>query len=57
MAIIKELDETHFDEIKELFRSVFMAPPWNDDWSDENQLNEYLLDLIGGAGIIFSGLS
>lgn len=46
MAIIKELDETYFDEIKELFRSVFMAPPWNDDWSDENQLNEYLLDLM-----------
>lgn len=46
MAIIKELDETYFDEIKELFRSVFMAPPWNDDWSDDNQLNEYLLDLM-----------
>ena len=46
MAIIKELDESYFDEIKELFRSVFMAPPWNDDWSDENQLNEYLLDLM-----------
>lgn len=43
---LKELTLKDFDAIKKLFKEVFMAPPWNDDWSDENQLNEYLLDLM-----------
>lgn len=46
MFEIKELSLKNLDEIKKLFREVFMSPPWNDDWSDENQLNEYLLDLM-----------
>ena len=47
MIEIKELTMDNFEEIKALFRSVFMAPPWNDDWSDDNQLTNYLLDLMG----------
>lgn len=43
---LKELSLNDFEEIKKLFRDVFMAPPWNDDWSDDNQLNEYLRDLM-----------
>ena len=45
MIELKELDDLNFEEIKALFKSVFMGPPWNDDWSDDNQLTEYLLDL------------
>lgn len=33
-------------EIKTLFKSVFAAPPWNEDWSDEEQLDNYLRDLM-----------
>lgn len=35
------------DSIKELFTSVFTKDPWNDDWSDEEQLDAYIMDLIG----------
>ena len=47
MAELVELDESSFEDIKTLFRSVFTQPPWNDDWSDEEQLDQYLLDLMG----------
>ena len=47
MAELVELDESSFADIKTLFRSVFTQPPWNDDWSDEEQLDQYLLDLMG----------
>ncbi len=30
-----------------LFRDVFENEPWNDDWSDEDQLNAYIEDLCG----------
>lgn len=33
--------------IKELFKTVFMQEPWNDDWSNEEQLEAYIMDLIG----------
>lgn len=43
---LKELTIENLNEIRELFRSVFTAPPWNDDWSDEEQLDNYLKDLM-----------
>lgn len=46
MLDIVRLDLAEFDEIKELFKSVFTAPPWNDDWSDDDQLDNYLKDLM-----------
>lgn len=46
MIELKELQSEDFDQIKDLFRSVFMAPPWNDDWSDENQLDLYLHEIM-----------
>ena len=30
-----------------LFRDVFTHEPWNDDWSDEKQLEAYISDLAG----------
>ena len=33
--------------ITELFRDVFTHAPWNDDWSDQNQLDAYITDLTG----------
>lgn len=46
MLTLKRMDMDSFEEIKELFRSVFAAPPWNEDWSDEEQLDNYLKDLM-----------
>ena len=53
--IIRELDQSYFEKLKELFRSVFSAPPWNEDWSDE-QLDSYMRELIEVRGSIIYGL-
>lgn len=37
-----ELDETYQRDIAELYRNAFGQAPWNDDWSDEFQLMEYI---------------
>lgn len=43
----KRLDESASATIRDLFVSVFTKEPWNDDWSDENQLRLYIQDLTG----------
>jgi aminoglycoside 6'-N-acetyltransferase I len=53
---VAELTITDLEEIKELFRSVFTAPPWNEDWSDGQQLDEYMRDLIEVRGSLLYGL-
>ena len=52
----KQLDESAAAVIKELFVSVFTAEPWNDDWSDENQLQLYIHDLISQNNSLTFGL-
>ena len=52
----KQLDESSAAIIKELFVSVFTAEPWNDDWSNENQLDLYIHDLIGQNNSLTFGL-
>ncbi len=44
------------ENIKELFLSVFTIEPWNDDWSDEVQLDLYLYDLVGQNNSLTYGL-
>lgn len=56
MIELRELKDTNFDEIKTLFKSVFMAPPWNDDWSDDHQLTLYLQELMEPKLSIVYGL-
>ena len=41
------LDITDKELVKNFFREVFTKEPWNDDWSDEEQLDLYMLDLMG----------
>ena len=55
MNVIK-LESDKFDEIKLLFKDIFMNEPWNDDWSDDNQLTEYILDLTGNRNSLAIGL-
>ncbi len=52
----KRLDENSADVIRELFIGVFTKEPWNDDWSDENQLKLYIHDLIGQNNSLTFGL-
>ncbi len=53
---LKRLDESASAGIRELFVSVFTREPWNDDWSDENQLRLYIQDLIGQKNSLTFGL-
>lgn len=52
----KRLDESAGEAIKKLFASVFTKEPWNDDWSDEQQLERYMHDLIGQSNSLTFGL-
>ena len=42
--------------IKDLFVDVFINEPWNDDWSNEEQLNKYLEDIIDNKNSLSIGL-
>ena len=53
---IKELSIKDIEEIKSLFYDIFTKEPWNDDWSDETQLHEYITDLIGNRNSLPLGL-
>ncbi|MCR5121166.1 MAG: GNAT family N-acetyltransferase [Ruminococcus sp.] len=44
---LTRLDIRDKEIVKELFRAVFTNEPWNDDWSDEAQLDAYITDLTG----------
>lgn len=53
---IKRLEHDQFEDIKQLFRSVFTKEPWNDDWSNDEQLSNYMLDLTGNRNSLSIGL-
>jgi len=42
--------------IKDLFIDVFTNEPWNDDWSNEDQLNKYIEDIIDNRNSLSIGL-
>ena len=56
MKELKELGMPNLNEVKTFFKSVFTIEPWNDDWSDENQLTEYITDLVGNKTSLTFGL-
>ncbi len=56
MLEIRELNCDNTEEIKNLFAEIFTAEPWNDDWSDERQLHNYITDLIGNRNSLSIGL-
>lgn len=47
--IIKELNTADIEAIKIFYSDVFTNEPWNDDWSNEDQLHRYIIDLTGNA--------
>ena len=47
------LDESFLSAVAELYQNAFNGDPWNDDWSDSNQLREYIKDVSNN----FQGLN
>ena len=56
MYELKRIGLNEKSQIKKLFKDVFTNEPWNDDWSDEEQLNMYMNDLIGQSYSLTYGL-
>jgi ribosomal protein S18 acetylase RimI-like enzyme len=40
-----ELDDSYLLQMAQLYQEAFSGEPWNDDWSDTKQLNEYMKDI------------
>ena len=55
MSLI-ELDDSYLPQMAELYREAFSGEPWNDDWSDEVQLIEYMKDISKAYNALNYGL-
>ena len=53
---LRELGMDNIEEIKNFFAEVFTKEPWNDDWSNQEQLHAYITDLIGNRNSLGGGL-
>ena len=56
MYTLKRLSMENKEEIKEVFTGVFTNAPWYDNWSDKEQLDLYICDLIGQGYSLTYGL-
>lgn len=50
------LDESYLPQMADLYREAFSGEPWNDDWSDNEQLKKYMKDISGAYGALNYGL-
>lgn len=50
------LDESYLAQMEELFKKSFAGEPWNDDWSDAEQLEQYIKEVSGGYNALNFGL-
>lgn len=50
------LDPSYLSEMVSLYKLAFSGEPWNDDWSDEEQLTEYIKEKSGGFHAVNYGL-
>lgn len=53
---LRQLNTDNIEEMKVFFFDIFTKEPWNDDWSDKNQLHAYIMDLIGNQNSLTLGL-
>ena len=56
MYTFRQLSVDDLKSVTSIFKSVFMAEPWNDDWSDDVQLSLYLGELTGQTNSLSFGL-
>lgn len=54
--VFTELDDTYLPQMAELYRSAFRGEPWNDDWSDDAQLTEYMKEISHSYNSLNFGL-
>ena len=52
---LRTLTIDNIEEIKSFFFDIFTKEPWNDDWSNDNQLHAYIMDLIGNPNSLALG--
>ena len=50
------LDESYFLEAAELYKDSFAGEPWNDDWSNKEQLHQYIREVSGAYNALNYGL-
>ena len=51
-----ELDETYLPQMAELYKQAFGGEPWNDDWSDREQLMAYMREISCSYNALNYGL-
>lgn len=51
-----QLDESRLSEAAQLYKEAFAGEPWNDDWSDQKQLTEYIKEVSGHYNALNYGL-
>ena len=51
-----ELNESHLTQMAKLYRDAFSGEPWNDNWSDPEQLSEYIKDISQGYSALNYGV-
>ncbi len=55
MEEIKVLDGSYIEKMAELYKAAFAGDPWNDDWSDREQLLEYIKEISGSCNALNYG--
>ncbi len=50
------LDDSYLDQMALLYKNAFRGEPWNDDWSDEAQLSEYIKEISKNFNALNFGL-
>ena len=50
------LDEKSYPQMAELYKRAFGGEPWNDDWSDPEQLMEYIREISSSYHALNYGL-
>ena len=50
------LDDTYLKQMALLYKNAFRGEPWNDDWSDEAQLSEYIKEISKNFNALNFGL-
>ncbi|MBP0969068.1 MAG: GNAT family N-acetyltransferase [Oscillospiraceae bacterium] len=53
---VRKIGSEEKEQVKEVFLPVFTDEPWYDDWSDPEQLDLYLMDLMGQGYSLAFGL-
>ena len=55
-CLFTELDDSFLPQMAELFRRAFAGEPWNDAWSNDSQLAEYIYEISNSFNSLNFGL-